>query len=209
MSEAHNFFLQLVEGESKQSTLPITKHVEPMVDAQKERIISIIENMYFVAIHDLPLEVYKSICDMNRYKNTPHMPLTYEYLTYTNTTSGKDILEAAKEVYWKKLKDEIFQSPYYSLLFDESADRTMVQHFTVYITYLTNEGRGPCATKFIKLLQIMDGTSQSIYDDVTSLLADMNLSMKKLVGFGSDGATSMRGIREGLSTKIYRHAPHL
>jgi len=201
--------LQLVEGESKRSTLPITKHVELMVDAQKERIISVIENMYFVAIHDLPLEVYKPICDLNRYKNTPHMPLTDEYSSYTNTTSGKDFLEAAKEVYWKKLKDEIFQSPYYSLLVDESTDRTMVQHLIIYITYLTNEGRGPCATKFIQLLQIRDGTSQSMYDAVTSLLADMNLSMTKLVGFGSDGASSMRGIREGLSTKLRRHAPHL
>ena len=84
-----------------------------MIGAQKERIISVIENMYFVAIHDLPLEVYKPICDLNRYKNSPHLPLTYEYLAYTNTTSGKDFLEVAKEVYWKKLKDEIFKIPFY------------------------------------------------------------------------------------------------
>ena len=67
-SEAHKFSLQLLEGESKKNNLSITKHVELMVDAEKERIISVMENMYFVAIHDLPLEVYKSICDLNMYK---------------------------------------------------------------------------------------------------------------------------------------------
>ena len=88
-SEAHKFSLQFLEGETKRKNLPITKHVELMVDAEKERIITVIENMYFVAIHDLPLEMYKSICDLNRYKCTPHMPLTDEYSAYTNTTSGK------------------------------------------------------------------------------------------------------------------------
>ena len=94
---------------------------------------SVIENMYFVAIHDLPLEIYKSICDLNRYKNTPHMRLTDEYSAYTNTTSGKEFLDAAKEVYWRKLKNENFQSPYYSLLLDESTDRTMVQHLIIIL----------------------------------------------------------------------------
>ena len=136
------------------------------------------------------------------------MPLTDEYSAYTNTTSRKEFLQAAKEVYWKKLKDDIFNSPFYSISVDESTDRTMVQHLIIYITYLTNEGRGQCDTKFIHLLQIRDGTSQSMYDAVTYLLAEMDLSLIKLVGFGSDGASSMRGIHEGLSTKLRRDAPH-
>ena len=60
--------------------------------------------MYFVSIHNFSLEAYKSICDLNRYKNTHHMPLTDEYSVYTNTSSGKEFLHVAKEVYWKKLK---------------------------------------------------------------------------------------------------------
>ena len=32
----------------------------------------------------------------------------------------KEFLQAAKEVYWEKLKDEIFHSPFYSILLDES-----------------------------------------------------------------------------------------
>ena len=116
--------------------------------------------MYFVAIHNFPLEVYKSICDLNRYKNTPHMPLIYEYSAYTNTSSTNEFLQVAKEVYRKTLKDEISNIPFYSISVDESTDRTMVQHLIIYITYLTNEGRGQCVTKFIQLLQIRYGTSQ-------------------------------------------------
>lgn len=60
-----------------------------MVDVEKERIILVIENMYFVAIHDLPIEMYKSIYDLNRYKCTLHMPLIDKYSAYTNTTFEK------------------------------------------------------------------------------------------------------------------------
>lgn len=74
-----------------------------MVDAQKEKIILVVENMYFVAIHYLSLEMYNSICDLNIYKCTPHMLLTYEYYAYTNTTPRKEFLQVAKEVYWNKL----------------------------------------------------------------------------------------------------------
>ena len=72
-----------------------------MVDAEKEIIITVIENVYFVAITDLPLEMHKSICDSNRYKCTPHMPLTNEYSTYMHTTSAKEFLQASKELYFK------------------------------------------------------------------------------------------------------------
>lgn len=60
-----------------------------MVDVEKERIILVIENMYFVAIHDLPIKMYKSIYDLNRYKCTLHMPLIDKYSAYTNTTFEK------------------------------------------------------------------------------------------------------------------------
>lgn len=76
--------------------------------------------MYFGAIHDLTLEMYKSICNYNRYKCTTHMLLTYDYSTYTNITSRKEFLQVAKEVYWKILKYEIFHNPFYSILIDES-----------------------------------------------------------------------------------------
>lgn len=60
-----------------------------MVDSEKNRIISGMENMYFNAINNLPLEVYKTICDKDRYKHTPNMPLFDEYSSYINTTLVK------------------------------------------------------------------------------------------------------------------------
>ena len=120
--------------------------------------------MYFVAIYDLSLEMYKSICDLNWYKCTPHLLLTYEFSTYTNTTPRKYFLQVVKEVYWNNLKEKILHRSFYSISVDESTDKIMEHQLIVYITYLTNGGRGQC------LLQIKDGIAQCMYDLMRTLL---------------------------------------
>ena len=130
-----------------------------------------IENMYCVAIHDLSLEMYNSICDLNRYKCTLRLLLTDEYFAYTNTTPRKYFLQVGKEVYWNKLKEKILHGSFYSNLVDESTDQIIEHQLIAYITYLTNEGRGQCLTKFICLLEIKDRIAQCMYDLVRTLLA--------------------------------------
>lgn len=52
-----------------------------------------------------------------------------------------------KIAYWKKLKEEICCSPFYSILVDGSTKKTMEKHLIVYITCLPVEGRNPCEKK--------------------------------------------------------------
>jgi len=86
--------------------------------------------------------MYKSICHLNRYKFTQRTPLTDEYFAYTDRSSGIEFLQAAKEVYWNKIKEGILHNPFYSILVDESIGQTMEHHLIIYITYLTNGRRG-------------------------------------------------------------------
>lgn len=118
------------------------------------------------------------------------MPLTHDYYAYTKrSSSGIEFLQVAKEAYWNKLKEEILHNPFYSILVDEIIEWTMEHHLIIYITYLTNGWRGQCVTKFIVLIHIKDITTQCMFDVVRTCLAEMDLSMMKLVGFGSDGAS--------------------
>ena len=47
-----------------------------------------------------------------------------------------------------------------------------------------DEGRGPRATKFIRLQKINDSTAHSMYESISGLLSEMDLSKHKMVGFG-------------------------
>ena len=63
--------------------------------------------------------------------------------------------------------------------------------------------------KFIRLLTIKDNTAQSMHDSLSRLLSEMELSKYKMVGFGSDGASFMRGIYQGLATMFLCEVSHL
>lgn len=121
-----------MEGESICSNIPITKHVKLMVDVEKKRIISMIEKLYFFLIHDFSLEMYKSICDLYRYKCITNMPLTNEYSVCTNTSSGKQFICASKEEYLNKLKG-IFYTTYFTILVDENIDQIIGHHLMVIL----------------------------------------------------------------------------
>lgn len=84
-----------------------------------------IENMYFVAIHDLSLKCIIQYVTLNRYKWT--------------APPRKDFLQVSKEVYWKKLKEKILHRSFYSISVDERTDQIMEHQLIVYITYLTME----------------------------------------------------------------------
>ena len=84
----------------------------------------------------------------------------------------------------------------------------MEQHLIGYITYLTDGGKSSCLTKFIRLLKIKDITTQFMYEALSRLLFEMKLSKHQMVSFGSDGASSMRGIHQGLASKLLCEVPH-
>lgn len=99
------------------------------------------------------------------------MPLINEYFAYIDRSSRIEFLQVAKEVYWNKLKVDILLNKFYSIIVGESINRIMEHHLIIYITYLTNEGRGQCVTKFICFLHIKDKTTLCIYDAMRTLLA--------------------------------------
>ena len=67
-----------------------------MLDVEKSRIISAMETMYFVIVRDLPLELYKYLCNLHRYKETPNMPLTNEYSSYVKSHMVKSFYSQQK-----------------------------------------------------------------------------------------------------------------
>jgi len=48
-----------------------------------------------------------------------------------------------------------------------------------------------------------------MYEELSRLSSEMNLSKHQIVSFGSNGASFMRGICEGLNAKLLCEGPHL
>ncbi|MCO5557161.1 hypothetical protein L7F22_010720 [Adiantum nelumboides] len=73
-SDAHKIATQLWTLKSHRDVMPIQKHVDLMVDAEKQRIITVMQTMYFIVVKDMPLNFYYAQCEFMRYMRTPNMP---------------------------------------------------------------------------------------------------------------------------------------
>ena len=111
-----------------------------MVDREKARILTVMILLYFVVYNDLPLLQYVEQCRIHALLSTSDMPASAEYSSYTNVTSRMGFLNAIFEHLRESLLSEVKLSPCYSILIDESIDRTCESHLIVYLCYLKKGG---------------------------------------------------------------------
>ncbi|CAH2084734.1 unnamed protein product [Euphydryas editha] len=98
----------------------------------------------------------------------------------------------------------------YSLILDESTDISVTKQLGVIIKYLSEE-RSEIVSTFLGLQQLQSSNAKSIVDALISLISDLNLDIKNLMGIGTDNASVMVGINNGVF-KILKEEydlPHL
>jgi hypothetical protein len=92
-------------------------------------------------------------------------------------------------------------SAFYGVMIDESTDISVTGHLVVFATIIEE---GLPVTLFLGLLQIEEGKKDStmIYETLIYSIQKWGLDLKKFVGFGSDGASTMVGNSRGVAAQI-------
>lgn len=85
----------------------------------------------------------------------------------------------------------------YSLLLDESTDISVSKMLGVSIRYFSRSLKTIIST-FLGLVEIEDGTANSIVNGIKGLLLVLNIEIKKMIGIGTDNATVMTGTNNGV-----------
>ena len=93
---------------------------------EKGRILIVMKLLYFIVSNDQPLFAYVDQCKIHMHLATPNMSSSFEYLSYANVTSAMEFLDANSKNLYLNLIEEIKSSPVYSILIDESTDRTYI-----------------------------------------------------------------------------------
>ncbi|MCO5594746.1 hypothetical protein L7F22_048779 [Adiantum nelumboides] len=170
---------------------PLDDGIDSMVHTEQMRILSCLKVVYFCECEDIPLDKYPShwklLCELN----TPNMLAFDEYGSYVNPVSGREMMLAIRDHVKKHILADICASPFYSVLIDESTDRTMEKHLIVYVTYVSNRGKGRANCCFVELLPIDNADAKSIFDALTQFLEDIVLNVNKLIAIATDGASVM------------------
>ena len=80
---------------------------------------------------------------------------------------------------------------------DETTDVAVLKELVLYARYLSADGK--VKSIYLKIQDLFNGTAETIYEAITKYCASKGISLNKCMGFGSDGASVMTGVRSGVS----------
>nr|XP_054591608.1 uncharacterized protein LOC129155892 [Nothobranchius furzeri] len=96
----------------------------------------------------------------------------------------------------------------YSLLLDESTDVSVSKYLGIVVRYFS-EGKGHVVDTFLGLLELEGGDAKSIAKAVLSFLHQSGLEKENLLGIGTDNASVMTGIYNGVHKILKEEIKHL
>ena len=102
---------------------------------------------------------------------------------------------------------QLLSSPFVSLLCDETTDISVLKQMVVYGKYLTDSG--DTCTVFLKINDLFDGKAETIERALLQFCEATEISIRKVMGFGSDGAAVMTGNRTGVSICLRAHNSYM
>ena len=128
--------------------------------------------------------------------------------SYESEQTMQEIVEVIGLTLEEEILLEVRDSPFYSIVLDESTDISVVKQLGICIHYLGKDGT--IRVRNLKLLEVNQGTADVLTDTVISYLsskAPVTLDINKLAGGATDGASVMVGSETGVVTRIKTKVP--
>jgi len=120
-----------------------------------------------------------------------------------------DFLDIISQHLNSNIVHEVKRSSMYSILIDESTDRTCEPHLIVYICYLTGGGFDSSCVQFVELKPLSREIGEVMFECIKNLLVRLGLDLQKLVAIATDGASCMTEVHQGVVARLRVLVPHL
>jgi hypothetical protein len=96
----------------------------------------------------------------------------------------------------------------YSLLVDETTDIACAKDLCICIRYFSMKS-ATVVSALLGIVEVVSTTAEELYKAVKLFLEKCGLSLDKIVGLGTDGASNLCGVNNSLFTRLREHNPHL
>lgn len=106
-----------------------------------------------------------------------------------------------------QLQEDINDAPY-SLLIDESTDIAVHKYLGVSIIYFSKQ-MSKIVTTSLELGHLDSGDAEGITNCLLEIIARYKLKIKNLQGLGTDNASVMVGVNNGVAKKLRAYCPNL
>lgn len=127
---------------------------------------------------------------------------------YDNAPSHWEMVEIMAQHFRKLLESEIRDAPCFSLIVDESTDISVTKNLIFYVRYWADDR---LQTRFLANVALPDGRAdaETIFNAILKRFNAADLSIDKMIGFGSDGASVMVGDTSGVAARLKQLNPNI
>ena len=179
-------------GESAKLKSDMNVAVKKTHEAQDLAIVKALKVVYWLASENLPLSKYESQMNLMKELEVPglcHLGVSGR-VTYESYYTANELLEAISATIDEQVNADISDSPFVSILCDESTDISNTPRMTINARII-NPRSGKAKSLFLQDLEYEDGSGEGLCNEILHLLKQRGIPMKKIVGLGTDGASVM------------------
>ncbi|KAL3689532.1 hypothetical protein R1sor_015841 [Riccia sorocarpa] len=175
---------------------PIEKVISAAVRRCDDAALNLFRAAYLVGKVSLPFTTFPEMCKMLK-QMTDKIPRGL----YQDDKACAEMICCSSQVLQARVLDRVRASVFFGIMIDESTDVSTTGHLVVFCTFIEN---GQVKTAFLGLIHIPNKDAAAITAILINRLHEWNLDIKRFVGFGSDGAASMLGSKNGVAARLRR-----
>ncbi|XP_061191044.1 zinc finger protein 862-like [Saccostrea echinata] len=191
---------------SKEMNVAVAK----MMTDHDVALIKAIKTVHWLANENLPLSKFESMMDFLKDIGTPslHFLQVGNRIDYQSYYSANEFLHAISDVIEEKTTEKLQKSPFVTIFADESTDICNKKRMTM-TARIINPENSRAQTVFLRDIEYESGTGEGLTSEITKELKLRNISLSKVLGFGSDGASVMTGLDKGVIGRLKELNPHI
>ena len=182
-----------MNDEKEPHKTPGRRIVKTMNARQRSELEIKMKNAYGVAKMGRPFTDYNYLCTLDESKGIK--PGT----VYRNTAACTQFIQCIADSIRNDTQKLISNTKFMSLTMDGSTDVSGEEQESFYIR-LSLAGR--VYQRYLSVATPETTTAQGIFDLLMIQLKTQGVDLKKLIGFGSDGAATMMGSRSGVAIRL-------
>ncbi|XP_078581210.1 zinc finger protein 862-like [Branchiostoma floridae x Branchiostoma japonicum] len=191
------------DARAAEETGGIAQALKRQVSLERSAFLGALRAMYWLTKNEIAHSTnFPSLLDMMK-----GLGLTYlahlnkaGNASYTSDEIMSEMVKVLSDVPRKEILNCIRNSPYFSLMIDETTDVAVTKQLIIYARYLTEKHK--VKTSFLGIVAIDDGKADTIVAAIQAFLTSVDLDINRMAGFGSDGAAVMVGRRNGVAAQL-------
>jgi hypothetical protein len=164
------------------------------LDKKDECITKCFRSVYWLVKERMPLSKYKSMYEFLKMQGVNLQALKVHGDDYSSRTSAQGMLDSIVYVVVKNVEEILRKAEFLSVLIDESTDICVNKKLVIYVKSVDAELN--VRTTFIGNYQLEEihVTAEVLFNQAVKCLMERGVDLRRLIGFGSDGATIMTGL---------------